>query len=338
MRRMSVLWLVMILVVLLLVVTVVEIAVGPLGIAITKILPDAIAYFRGTTSVDAVVMGAVRLPRVVVAAFVGVGLASAGVALQAVFRNPMADPGVIGVSSGGSLGAVLVIAMGLSGLSIWVVPLAAFTTGLITVFVIYALATYRGYTSIYALLLSGVAIGSLAGAVVDLLLSLEPLQTMQQALFWLMGGLDGSTWSSAGIVAGFSTLGLLFFMMEAPTLDLLSLGDEQAISVGVHVEAHKRLVLVFSALVVGSCISVSGAIGFVGLIVPHVMRLLIGPSHRFLLLTSALGGAILLIFSDILARTVLMPSEINIGIVTSVLGVPFFLMLLRHQQKTSRLR
>nr|NNM90517.1 iron ABC transporter permease [Bacilli bacterium] len=335
---MSVLWLVMILVVLLLVVTVVEIAVGPLGIAITKILPDAIAYFRGTTSVDAVVMGAVRLPRVVVAAFVGVGLASAGVALQAVFRNPMADPGVIGVSSGGSLGAVLVIAMGLSGLSIWVVPLAAFTTGLITVFVIYALATYRGYTSIYALLLSGVAIGSLAGAVVDLLLSLEPLQTMQQALFWLMGGLDGSTWSSAGIVAGFSTLGLLFFMMEAPTLDLLSLGDEQAISVGVHVEAHKRLVLVFSALVVGSCISVSGAIGFVGLIVPHVMRLLIGPSHRFLLLTSALGGAILLIFSDILARTVLMPSEINIGIVTSVLGVPFFLMLLRHQQKTSRLR
>ena len=153
-----------------------------------------------------------------------------------------------------------------------------------------------------------------------------------------MGGLDGSTWSSAGIVAGFSTLGLLFFMMEAPTLDLLSLGDEQAISVGVHVEAHKRLVLVFSALVVGSCISVSGAIGFVGLIVPHVMRLLIGPSHRFLLLTSALGGAILLIFSDILARTVLMPSEINIGIVTSVLGVPFFLMLLRHQQKTSRLR
>ncbi len=338
MRRMSVLWLVMILVVLLLVVTVVEIAVGPLGIAITKILPDAIAYFRGTTSVDAVVMGAVRLPRVVVAAFVGVGLASAGVALQAVFRNPMADPGVIGVSSGGSLGAVIVIAMGLSGLSIWVVPLAAFTTGLITVFVIYALATYRGYTSIYALLLSGVAIGSLAGAVVDLLLSLEPLQTMQQALFWLMGGLDGSTWSSAGIVAGFSTLGLLFFMMEAPTLDLLSLGDEQAISVGVHVEAHKRLVLVFSALVVGSCISVSGAIGFVGLIVPHVMRLLIGPSHRFLLLTSALGGAILLIFSDILARTVLMPSEINIGIVTSVLGVPFFLMLLRHQQKTSRLR
>ncbi len=338
MRRMSVLWLVMILVVLLLVVTVVEIAVGPLGIAITKILPDAIAYFRGTTSVDAVVMGAVRLPRVVVAAFVGVGLASAGVALQAVFRNPMADPGVIGVSSGGSLGAVIVIAMGLSGLSIWVVPLAAFTTGLITVFVIYALATYRGYTSIYALLLSGVAIGSLAGAVVDLLLSLEPLQTMQQALFWLMGGLDGSTWSSAGIVASFSTIGLLFFMMEAPTLDLLSLGDEQAISVGVHVEAHKRLVLVFSALVVGSCISVSGAIGFVGLIVPHVMRLLIGPSHRFLLLTSALGGAILLIFSDILARTVLMPSEINIGIVTSVLGVPFFLMLLRHQQKTSRLR
>ena len=338
MRRMSVLWLVMILVVLLVVVTVVEIAVGPLGIAITKILPDAIAYFRGATSVDAVVMGAVRLPRVVVAAFVGVGLASAGVALQAVFRNPMADPGVIGVSSGGSLGAVLVIAMGLSGLSIWVVPLAAFSTGLITVFVIYALATYRGYTSIYALLLSGVAIGSLAGAVVDLLLSLEPLQTMQQALFWLMGGLDGSTWSSAGIVASFSTIGLLFFMMEAPTLDLLSLGDEQAISVGVHVEAHKRLVLVFSALVVGSCISVSGAIGFVGLIVPHVMRLLIGPSHRFLLLTSALGGAILLIFSDILARTVLMPSEINIGIVTSVLGVPFFLMLLRHQQKTSRLR
>ena len=336
MKRLSPVMVLVLLFVLLLLAAAVEISVGPMWLPLSRIVPDAVAYFSGARSADAVVMGAVRLPRVVVAGFVGVGLASTGAVLQAVFRNPMADPGVIGVSSGGALGAVIAIQAGMAAQGVWAVPLAAFATGLVTVFLIYFLATTKGYTSIYSLLLAGVAISALSGAGVDLLLSLAPLQSMQQALFWLMGGLDGSTWVNAVIVGAFSVAGLLVFFIESPALDLLSLGDEQAQGVGVHVERKKRLLLVICALVVGSCISVSGAIGFVGLIVPHIIRLMIGPKHRLLLPASALGGAILLIISDIIARTVLMPVEINIGIVTSALGVPFFLFLLRKQQRVSR--
>lgn len=322
--------------ILLLLVAAVEISVGPMWLPLDRIVPDARAYFFGVHSADAVVMGAIRLPRVVVALFVGAGLASTGAVLQAVFRNPMADPGVIGVSSGAALGAVFSMQLGAAALGVWAVPIFAFFAGLITVFVIYALATVKGFTSIYSLLLAGVAISALSGAGVDLLLSLSPLQSLQQALFWLMGGLDGSTWTNALLVGVFSVIGFLIFWIEAPTLDLLSLGDEQAHGVGVHVERKKRLLLTICALIVGSCISVSGAIGFIGLIVPHIIRLVIGPSHRLLLPASAIGGAILLIASDIIARTVLMPVEINIGIVTSALGVPFFLFLLRKQQRLSR--
>lgn len=325
----------LLLAILLIVTAAVEVSVGPMWLPPGRILPDLVAYWHGARSPDAVVMGAIRLPRVCVAGLVGAGLATTGAALQAVFRNPMADPGVIGVSSGGSLGAVATIQAGGAALSPWMVPFSAFASGLLTVFIIYRAAMVRGRTTVYSLLLVGVAMSALCGAVIDLLLSLAPLQTMQQAMFWLMGGLDGSTWTQVLIVGTFVVPGGLLFFLGAHTLDLLSLGEEQAEGVGVPVERSKRRLLAVAAFVTGACVSASGVIGFVGLIVPHLLRLVLGPRHRVLIPACAMGGAILLVGADIVARVALMPQEINVGIVTSCLGVPFFLFLLRRQQQSS---
>jgi iron complex transport system permease protein len=318
-----------ILVLLLFIASVLEICLGPMTIPFEKVVPETWNYIHGTRSAYSVVIGAIRWPRLFTAAFVGVGLASTGAVLQAVFRNPMADPAIIGISSGGSLGAVLMIQLGLAQINEWFTPLGAFVTGLSVVYIIYRLATIRGRTAIYALLLAGVAISSLSSAIVTLMLSLAPLQTMQKMLFWLMGGLDGSTWTNVYIVGSFTCLGLVFFMLEARALDILSIGEEEAEGLGVNIQHTKQIVFAVSAVVVGSCVSVSGVVAFVGLIVPHLMRILVGPMHRLLIPASAIGGATLMIVSDLVGRMVLQPIEINVGIVTSCLGAPFFLYLLR---------
>lgn len=308
-----------------------EVAIGPMGIRPGQAVISLWQYLRGNHSADAVVMGAIRLPRMVAGAMVGAGLASTGAALQAVFRNPMADPGIIGVASGGSLGAVAVIQSGLAAENFWWTPAGAFVTGLAAVFVIYRIATVGGRTAIYSLLLAGVAVSSFCGAIVSLIMSLTPLQTMQQMLFWLMGGLDGITWSSVAMVSGFCVAGFIVYLLLADGLDILSLGEDQAEAVGVHLQRIKQVTFLTAAFVVGACVSVSGVIAFVGLIVPHLMRLLVGPRHRLLLPASAVGGAVLVLMSDLIARMVLLPRELNVGIVTASLGAPFFLFLLRSR-------
>ncbi len=308
-----------------------EVAVGPMSISPGQAVVQLWAYLHGGRSADAVVMGAIRLPRMLAGAVVGAGLASTGAALQAVFRNPMADPGIIGVASGGSLGAVAVIQSGLAAAGFWWTPLGAFAAGLVAVFLIYRIATVRGRTAIYSLLLAGVAVSSFCSAMVSLIMSLTPLQTMQQMLFWLMGGLDGITWPSVLMVGGVFAGGFVVYLLLADGLDILSLGEEQAEAVGVHLQRVKQVTFLVAAFVVGACVSVSGVIAFVGLIVPHVMRLVIGPRHRLLLPASAIGGAVLVLFSDLVARMVLLPRELNVGIVTASLGAPFFLYLLRSR-------
>ncbi|MBX5437503.1 MAG: iron ABC transporter permease [Alicyclobacillaceae bacterium] len=308
-----------------------EVSVGPMNIPLSRLLSATWAYWHGSRTADAVVLGAIRWPRLLVAAFAGAGLASTGAVLQALFRNPMADPAIIGVSGGGSLGAVFMIQIGAQAVSPWLVPFGAFAAGLAAVLVVYRLATVDGRTAIHSLLLSGVAVASLCSAVVTLLLSLAPLETMQQIMFWLMGGLDGSTWSHVLVVAVFVLFALIVYESQAHALDILSLGEEQAEGVGVNPQRVKQVTLVTAALAVGSCVSVTGVIGFVGLIVPHLMRLWMGPSQRLLIPASALGGAALVTAADIVARMALAPVELNIGVVTSCLGAPFFLYLLRRQ-------
>jgi iron complex transport system permease protein len=303
-------------------------------IPVPQLIPDAWSYFQGVHDTNNVVIGAIRLPRLSVAALVGAGLATTGTALQAVFRNPMADPSIIGVSSGASLGAVLTIQLGLSQLNEWSTPAAAFLSGLIVVFVIYRIATVQGKTSIYALLLSGVAFTALCSSIVTLILSLAPLETMQQMLFWLMGGLNGSTWHEVLMLLVFVTVAVGIYLTQAHALDVLSLGEEQAQGVGVPLQQTKQIVLVTSAFVVGACVSSTGVIGFVGLVVPHLLRIWIGPSNRRLIVASAIGGAVLMLFADLIARMILLPAELNVGIITSLLGAPFFLFLLRRQESS----
>ncbi len=311
-----------------------ELALGPMNIPVSRLVPAAVLYFHGVRTPDAVVVGAIRLPRLLVAMLVGVGLSLVGAALQAIFRNPMADPGIIGVSSGGSVGAVVSIATGVASHGLWVSPLFAFFAGMLAMFAVYRLGTVGGKTSIYSLLLAGVAISALCGSVVTFLLSIEPTQTMQGMLFWIMGGLDNSSWVTSAMLCVVVGVATLVFSSCAKAFDIMSLGEEQAEGVGVNLQQMKRVTLFTSALTVGVMVSISGVISFVGLIVPHFMRMWVGPAHRVLLPASALGGAILMTGADVVARMALSPTEINIGVITSLLGAPFFLYLLRRQYST----
>ncbi|WP_062309054.1 FecCD family ABC transporter permease [Alicyclobacillus sendaiensis] len=310
-----------------------EIGLGPVSIPFWQIPGDTWAYFAGHRALDAVVVGAIRWPRLAVAVLAGSALALSGTVLQAILRNPMADPGVIGVSSGGALGAVIAVATGLSARSVAATPLLAFASGLAVAAVIYRLATSARRTDVYRLLLAGVALSSLCSAVITAILDLSPLEEMQQMMFWLFGGLDGSNWTEAAMLAGVNAVALTAFLRLSFAYDILTTGEEHAEAVGVDVERIKRASLAVAALIVSVAVSTTGVISFVGLIVPHILRRLIGANHRPLLAASALGGGVLLTLSDLVGRTVVQPAELNVGIVTSCLGVPFFLYLLYRQRR-----
>ncbi|WAH38712.1 FecCD family ABC transporter permease [Alicyclobacillus dauci] len=333
MNRAKAKWTFVVLVALLLLGMILEISVGPMGIPVSQIIPDTVAYLNGQHSSNAIVVGAIRLPRCLLAVFVGAGLAMAGAVLQAVFKNPMSDPGVIGVSSGSALGAILVIHVGVAASTLWATPLSAFIFGVVVVLLIYRLSTVKGRTNLYALLLSGVAVGSFCSAIITAILSLSPLQTMQQMLFWLMGGLDGGNWNQVLVLVGLIVVSLVVFLAMAWSLDIMLTGEEHAEGVGVPVQRIKQLTLAICALIVAVCVSTTGVIAFVGLIVPHVLRHFVGSRHRLLIPAAALGGASLLTLSDLVAHMLFSPIELNVGIVTSCLGAPFFLYLLFQRQR-----
>jgi iron complex transport system permease protein len=263
---------------------------------------------------------------------VGTGLAVAGCVLQGVFRNPMADPGVLGVSSGAGLGAVIAIYAGLGARDLWTLPAIAFAGALLTAATVYALATRAGRTPVLTLLLAGIAVGSLLTSAIGLVMILAREVQVQTMLLWLMGGFDGETWEQVGVAVPVILAGSAACLLFARELNILATGEESARGVGVPVEWTKRILLGLVALVTAAGVSVSGTIGFVGLMVPHMLRLMIGPDHRGLLPASAVGGAAFLILADLGARLVIRPAEISVGVITSFLGVPFFLYLLRRQR------
>ena len=270
----------------------------------------------------------VRLPRVLVAGLVGFALAASGAAMQGLFRNPLAEPGIAGVTSGGSMGAVVAIFLGLQQAHAWSVPVAAFGGALLASWLAYVLATRRGRTDTATLLLAGVALSSLFGAVISLLYHFVDDGVLRQIVFWLMGNLSGKRWEHLSVVSPFVLIGTIGVMLFSAELNILSGGEEDARSLGVSVERVKRRILVCVSLATGAAISVTGMIGFVGLIVPHTLRLLIGPDHRWLIPTSGLAGASFLILCDLVARVAFSPVELRTGIVTAIVGVPFFLYLL----------
>jgi iron complex transport system permease protein len=272
----------------------------------------------------------VRMPRVLVAALVGSALAVSGAGLQGLFRNPLADPGVIGVSSGASLGAIMAIYCGLAAKSIWAIPAFAFVGATTTAFLVYGIATRRGYTPVGTLLLAGIAVGSLNISISSgiLALALKNYEVGRQLLYWMLGGLEGRTWNHVQIAIGPTLIGAAVVAMHARDLDAMLLGEVHAASVGVDVQAVRRRLIITTSLITGAAVAVSGTIGFVGLVVPHILRLIVGPGHHKLLPIAAIGGAVFVVLADIFARTIIAPEEMRLGVVTSMVGAPFFLWLL----------
>ncbi len=276
----------------------------------------------------------VRLPRVLVGVVVGAGLSIAGVSFQGLFRNSMADPYVIGISGGGSFGASLAIVLGVTSPIPWIgaVPLCAFLGALGTAFVVYRIAKVGRRVPADTLLLSGIAVGALLSALVSLMMLLSS-KDLYQILYWGLGSLALANYRDLILALPYILLGMVLILVFARDLNILMLGEEAAITAGVHVERLKRLLLVAGSLTVAAAVSVSGIIGFVGLIVPHIIRLIVGPDHRILLPTAALGGAMFLVVSDTVARSLAPPTEIPVGVVTAVFGAPFFLYLLRKRKQ-----
>ncbi|MEE9251767.1 MAG: iron ABC transporter permease [Thermodesulfobacteriota bacterium] len=274
----------------------------------------------------------IRIPRVLLASLVGGGLAITGCVMQAIFKNPMAEPGVLGWASGGAFVAVVVIYTGLASSSVLILPLGAFAGTLITAYTVYKVATVNGYTPSSVLLLTGVALGSLFIALTTLVLTLANVWTMKEMLFWLLGGVDARGWAHIRLAAPAVAVGAVGILFYARELNAMLLGEEVAVTLGVNVQRTKTVLLVLCSLVVGACVSVSGVIGFVGLIVPHLMRFVVGADHRALLPTSFLTGAVFLPLADLLSRTLARPIELRLGIITACLGVPFFLYLLKKNR------
>lgn len=299
---------------------------------VAKILLNGLPFFdfSGWEKAQEIIIVTIRLPRVLLAVLVGGGLAITGATLQALFRNPMADPGVIGVSSGAALSAVIAIASGLSLHHFLILPFSAFLGALGTLFLVYAIATRQGRTPMATLLLSGIAVGIFIGSILSLILTrVSSIETFREIFFWLMGGLDGRGWGHLQIAAWPILIGATALGFFSRDLNLLILeGEGGAAALGMEVRRVQGMLLVLSSFVIGASVAFSGTVPFVGLIVPHVIRLIIGPDHRYLLLASFLAGGSLLVGADLLARTLVTSEELPLGTLTSLIGVPFFLYLL----------
>ena len=337
MRRFSARSLAAVLTVLLPVVVLVSLVIGTVNITISDAL-NALLGSATNQQISTILLD-IRLPRILMAIFVGAVLASTGAVMQGLFRNPLADPSLIGVSSGASVGASLMIVTAggfihsgaLVGLSL--VAVGAFVGGFTATLLVYRLATSGIGTSVTTMLLAGIAIAALAGALNSLLSYFSDNDMLRQISLWQMGNLSGASWLKVGIMGSAALLLLILFPRDSRALNALLLGESEARHLGIDVQRVKRRLILLTALGVGISVALAGLVGFVGLIIPHMVRLAIGPDHRWLVPASALAGATLLVIADSLARIVVIPAELPTGILTALLGAPFFVVLLLQQRK-----
>ncbi|TGQ69379.1 iron ABC transporter permease [Mesorhizobium sp. M00.F.Ca.ET.186.01.1.1] len=297
---------------------------------------------RGDVVLDArdrLIVYDIRLPRVMLGMLIGAALAVSGAVMQGLFRNPLADPGLIGVSAGSSLGAVAVIVLGATLLApltalfgALTLPLAAFCGGLTVTLVLYGVATRHGRTSVATMLLAGIALAALAMALTGILIFMADDRQLRDLTFWSLGSLAGATWQKIGSVGPIIVAALAVTPFLARGLNALALGEATAGHLGIPVQRLKYTAIIGVSAAVGASVAVSGGIGFVGIVVPHLLRLLIGPDNRYLLPASALLGASLLLLADAVARTIVAPAELPIGIVTAISGAPFFLWILLRKR------
>ncbi|MFD1825584.1 MULTISPECIES: FecCD family ABC transporter permease [Mumia] len=277
----------------------------------------------------------IRFPRVAMAILVGAALSAAGALMQGVFGNPLAEPGVIGVSSGAAVAAACAMVFGFTALGTWTVPALAFVGGLITTVAVYLLSRSDGRTEVVTLVLTGIAVNAVTGALLALMMFLADTQAREEIVFWQLGSLNGTRWEYVGVVAPLAVIGIAGAFLLSRKLDLLALGDRAARHVGVDVERLRIGAITLVALLTAAAVAFCGIIAFVGLVVPHLMRMVVGPGHRLLLPASVLGGAVLLLAADLVARTAVPYAELPIGMLTSLIGGPMFFWLLRRTRRTS---
>jgi len=294
---------------------------------------DVLAGLAGTADeTTTTIVRQLRLPRALQAGLVGAALALSGGTFQALVRNPLADPYILGVSNGAALGAVSAIVFGLAGLGGWLLPGAAYVGAVVAILLVFRIAYgVGGLLDTRVLLLAGVVVGSFFNAAILLLLTFAEPESFREAIFWMMGSHASATWRGVGLLALFLVPATALLLALARALDLLSIGEQTAAHLGTHVERTKLVAYGTASLLTAASVSVSGAIGFVGLVVPHVARMLWGSGHRLLLPSAALLGASFMVLADLLSRLVARPGELPIGVVTAFVGVPFFVWLLRRR-------
>jgi iron complex transport system permease protein len=303
----------------------------PLGEVVASVLQRiGIDVGQAPDRVSEQVLWEIRFPRVVLTMVVGGSLACAGAVMQGTFRNPLADPGVIGISSGAALGAVAVIALGIAPFGTWSITVAAFLGGLAAVMLVYGASREGGRTEIVTLVLTGIAVTAFTGAVIGLMMFFSDDAQIRSITFWTLGSTAGATWAKVAAVAPLALAGLLIAPLFGRSLDLLSLGEGPARHLGVPVERLRILMIVIVAVLTAAAVAVAGIIAFVGLVIPHLVRTLIGPGHRALIVGSTLAGAAILVGADLIARTIAAPAEIPLGVLTALVGSPFFFWQLRR--------
>ncbi|MEQ9265749.1 MAG: iron chelate uptake ABC transporter family permease subunit [Balneolaceae bacterium] len=326
---------------------IISIGTGPVTIA-PKIVIQILASKLGWLELDdsfsqfSAIVFSIRLPRVIMAMLIGATLAVSGAALQGLFRNPLADPTLIGVSSGSALAAASIIILG-AQLSVFLpafisnalLPIASFCGGLLATWLVYIISTKSGKTSVATMLLAGIAINALAAAGIGYLIFTADDIQIRDITFWTLGSIGSSIWDTVFKTAPFLLISLIGLPLLSKHMNIMLLGESEARHLGVNTQLIKKTVIVLAALGIGSAVAVSGIIGFVGLVVPHLLRLVIGPDHRFLMPGSILLGALLLLSSDLFARMIAVPAELPIGIVTSTIGAPFFLWLLVRKRSVA---
>ena len=326
------------LIVLLIAACLVSMTLGPVNIPLKHVAGIVLAPtgldIAPYTVTEELVVKQLRLPRIIVAVLVGMALGVAGATMQGLFRNPMADPGIIGVSAGGAAAAVLSIALGISGLFYLALPMFAFLGSMGAAFLVYGIALAGGRFSMPTLLLAGVAVSAFLGAIISAVLVLVPSNVaLREILFWLAGGLDSRSWEHVRLSAPMILGGSALIFLLARDLNLLMLGDDDARSMGIRVGVIRPVLIIAASMVTGVAVAAAGTIAFVGLVVPHMLRLIVGPDHRVLIPVSAIGGALFLVIADTFARTIIQPAELRVGIITSLVGAPFFIFLLIRNKR-----
>ncbi|MEX1998492.1 MAG: iron ABC transporter permease [Gemmatimonadales bacterium] len=301
-------------------------------LGVIAVVALALAVLAGPAGLwpNATIVRDLRLPRALLAFAVGGGLAITGAALQALIRNPLADPYLLGLSGGAGLGAVLAITLGVTGT--WVLPVAAAVGAMAAVWLAYRLAVAAsGLLDTRILLLAGVVVSAFATAIVGALLAVSPMAELRSAFLWMLGGFDASSWRALAVFGLYAVLPMLVLFASARDLDLLSLGEEPALFLGAEIEPLKRRLILAATVLTAAAVAVAGMIGFVGLVVPHAIRIVSGHAHRTLLPASFLLGGTLLVLADLIARTVVAPIALPVGVVTALVGVPVFAVLIRRQ-------